>query len=326
MTSPAVPSPDPLPVERSATGRDRTGLAFAFGAFGIWGFLPLYFPLLEPASPLEIVAHRVVWSLLFCLVLVSATRAWGELRTVLRAGRTLAALAVASVLLAGNWLVFVFAVLSGHTVDASLGYYINPIVTVALAVLVLGERMRRGQWLALAFGAAAVVVITIGYGTVPWVALLLAGTFGLYGLAKNRVGRTVGAVTGLAVETLVLVPAAVGYLTWLQISGNGSFGAHGGGHTAMLVSTGVVTAMPLLLFAAAARRLPLSIVGLVQYLTPTMQLLVAVLVFREAMPAARWWGFALVWLALTVLAMDGVRSARRAHRLQRRAELDGPPA
>src|SRR5690554_2714965 len=173
----------------------------------MWGFLPLFFPLLEPASPLEIVAHRVVWSLLFCTILVLATRRAGELRAVLGDRRMLVSLGLASVLLAANWLVFVFAVLAGHTVDASLGYYINPLVTVALAVLVVGERMRTGQWVALAFGAGAVVVISIGYGTVPWVALALAATFGLYGLAKNRVGRTVGATTGLAVETLVLVPA-----------------------------------------------------------------------------------------------------------------------
>lgn len=306
--------------------RTSPGLLYALGAFGMWGFFPLFFPLLEPATPLEIVAHRVVWSLLFCAVLVTVSRSWGELRTVLRSGRTLGLLALASVLLAANWLVFVFAVLAGHTVDASLGYYINPLVTVALAVLVVGERMRTGQWVALAFGAGAVVVISIGYGTVPWVALALAATFGLYGLAKNRVGRTVGATTGLAVETLVLVPAALGYLVWLQASGAGTFGAHGGGHTALLASLGIATALPLLCFAAAARRLPLSVVGLVQYLTPTLQLLVAVLVFREEMPAARWWGFALVWVALTILAVDGGRSAHRAHRLQRRADLDGPPA
>lgn len=313
-----------VPVAPTTT--DRAGLPLAFGAFGIWGFLPLFFPLLEPASPLEIVAHRVVWSLLFCTILVLATRRAGELRAVLGDRRMLVSLGLASVLLAANWLVFVIAVLTGHTVDASLGYYINPIVTVALAVLVLRERMRRAQWVALGFGTAAVVVITVGYGTVPWIALALAASFGLYGLAKNRVGRTVGAVTGLAVETLVLTPAALGFLVWVHASGAGSFGAHGAPHAAILASSGVVTAMPLLLFAGAARRLPLSVVGLVQYLTPTMQLLVAVLVFHEQMPAARWWGFALVWVALTVLAVDGWRTARRAHRLQGQVELDGPPA
>lgn len=301
---------------------DRAGLVFAFGAYGIWGFLPLYFPLLEPASALEIVAHRVVWSLLFCLVLLTATRSWPQLRTVLRHRRTVVYLAIASVLLAANWLAFVFAVLTEHTVDASLGYYINPIITVALAVLVIGERLRPLQWIALGLGAIAVVVITIGYGAVPWIALVLASTFALYGLAKNRVGRTVGATAGFAVETLVLVPAAMAYLAWLQLDGAGTFAAHGPGHAAILASTGVVTALPLLLFAGAARRLPLSILGLVQYLTPTMQLLVAVLVLGEAMPAARWWGFGLVWLALTVLSIDGWRSARRLALLRRKAARD----
>lgn len=304
----------------------RSGLLYALGAFGMWGVFPLFFPLLEPASPLEIVAHRVVWSLLLCVVLVALARSWDEVRAVLRDRRMLGTLAVASALLATNWLVFVFAVLAGHTVDASLGYYINPIVTVALAVMVLGERMRTAQWVALGFGAAAVVVITVGYGTVPWVALALAATFGLYGLVKNRVGRTVGATTGLAVETLVLAPVALGYLGWLHASGHGTFGAHGAGHATLLATLGIVTALPLLCFAAATRRLPLSVVGLVQYLTPTMQLVVAVLVFREEMPAARWWGFALVWVALTLLSVDGWRTARRAHRLQQRTQLDGPPA
>ncbi|NLF03743.1 MAG: EamA family transporter RarD [Actinomycetales bacterium] len=304
----------------------RAGLGYALGAFGLWGVFPLFFPLLEPATPLEIVAHRVVWSLLFCAVLVAVARSWGELLAVLRDRRMLGWLTLASVLLATNWLVFVFAVLAGHTVDASLGYYINPIVTVALAVLVLGERLRTAQWVALGFGAGAVVVISIGYGTVPWIALALAGSFALYGLMKNRVGRTVGATTGLAVETLVLTPVALGYLVWLHASGAGTFGAHGGGHSALLATLGIATAVPLLCFAAATRRLPLSVVGLVQYLTPTMQLLVAVLVFHEAMPAARWWGFALVWVALALLGVDGWRTARRAHRLQRRTDLDGPPA
>lgn len=307
--------------------RNSPGLVFALGAFGMWGFFPLLFPLLEPASPLEIVAHRVIWSVLLCAVLVAIGRSWGELRAALRSPRTLGLLTLAALFLATNWLVFVFAVLAGHTVDASLGYYINPIVTVGLAVLVLGEKMRPAQWVALGFGAGAVVVIWLGYGSVPWVALVLAGTFALYGLAKNRVGRTVGATTSLAVETLVLVPAALPYLVWLHATGAGTFGSAGTGHALLLASLGVVTALSLLCFAAAARRLPLSIVGLVQYLTPTLQLLVAVLVFREEMPVARWWGFALVWVALTILAVDGWRSAHRAHQLRRAggAEAAVPP-
>ena len=189
---------------------DPLGLATGIGAYVLWGVLPLYFPLLQPAGAVEIIAHRVVWSLLFCLVLLAATRTWGAFVTALRNRRTLGVLSVAAVLLAVNWLVFVFGILTDRVVDAALGYYINPLVTVTLAVVVLRERLRPVQWVALGFGAAAVVVITAGYGQLPWIALVLALTFGFYGLIKNRVGRTVGAVPGLAVETLVLAPVALG--------------------------------------------------------------------------------------------------------------------
>lgn len=303
----------------------RAGLAMGLGAYLLWGFLPLYFPLLEPAAPLEVVAHRVVWSLAFCLVAVAVGRGWRALLAAVRDRRTLVTLTVAAVLVAANWLVFVHGVLTGHTVDAALGYYINPLVTVALAVVVLGERMRPAQWVALGVGSAAVVVITLGVGRLPWIALTLAATFGLYGLIKNRVGRSVPAVTSLAVETAVLTPAALVYLLWLDSSGAGSWGQHGGAHMAALAGTGVVTAVPLLLFGAAARRLPLSVVGLLQYAAPTMQFLVGVLVFHEEMPPARWAGFALVWVALVVLTTDGLRTGRAERLAARRAESHEPP-
>ncbi len=287
------------------------GLAAGLGAYLLWGVLPLYFPLLEPAGALEIIAHRVVWSLGFCALALAVTGTWRTLRAV-RDRRTALGLALASVLVAGNWLTFVVGVLSGRTVDAALGYYVNPLVTVALAVLVLGERMRRAQWLALGIGTAAVVVIAVGMGSLPWVALVLAGTFGAYGLLKNRVGRSVPAITSLAVETAFLTPVAGAYLAWLAVSGGLAFGAHGTGHALALAASGVVTAVPLLLFGTAARRLPLSVVGLLQYVAPTMQFVVGVAVFGEPMPAARWWGFALVWVALVVLTVDGLRAGRAA--------------
>jgi len=302
---PGDPSPDVV-----AARERRTGLTQGVVAYLWWGFMPLYFPLLAPTGPVEIIAHRVSWSLLVCVVLLQVTRAWGSVRAVLRSRRTLATLALAAVLVATNWLVFVFGVLAGHTVDAALGYYINPLVTVALAVVGLGERLRPAQWVALGTGATAVVVLTVGTGRLPWIALVLAATFGLYGLIKNRVGRTVPAVTSLAVETAALTPVAVGYLVWLAATGAGTFSAHGTPHALALASAGVVTTVPLLLFGGAARRLPLSLVGMLQYLTPTMQFAVGVLVFGEDMPAARWWGFALVWLALVVLTADGLRAAR----------------
>lgn len=289
---------------------DRTGLLVGTGAYLLWGFLPLYFPLLAPAGQVEIIAHRVVWSLLFCLLLLTVTRSLPSLRPVLASRRTLVALAGAGFLVATNWLVYVHGVLTEHTVDAALGYYINPLATVALAVLTLGERLRRAQWVALGIGAAAVVVITVGVGRLPWIALVLATTFSLYGLLKNRTGRTVGPVTSLTVETAAVAPIALVYLVWLGGHGALSFGHGSGWHTAGLVTLGVITAVPLLLFGAAARRLPLSVVGLLQYLTPTMQFLIAVLVFREPMPPARWAGFVLVWIALVVFTADGLRAGR----------------
>lgn len=289
---------------------NRNGLVLGVGAYLLWGFLPLYFQLLAPTAPVEIIAHRVVWSLVLCLVVLALTRSLGTLRTVVRSPRTVVTLAGAGVLLTINWLVYVHGVLSGQTVDAALGYYINPLVTVVIAVIVLGERLRRAQWAALVLGAASVLVIGIGVGRLPWIALVLAATFGLYGLVKNRTGRTVGALTGLTVETAAVTPLALGYLGWLTAQGVSSLGTEGTGHTAALVGLGVVTAVPLLLFAGAARRLPLSVVGLLQYLAPTLQFLIAVLVFHEEMPAARWWGFVLVWLALAVLTVDGLRAGR----------------
>lgn len=295
---------------------DPAGLGLGLGAYLLWGLLPLYFPLLQPAGPVEIVAHRIVWSLVFCALLLTVTRQWPALLAVLRSRRSVTLLAAAAVLVAVNWLVFVLGVLTDRVVDASLGYYVNPLVTVALAVLVLRERLRPVQWVALGFGAASVVVITVGYGELPWIALTLAVSFALYGLIKNRVGRAVGAVPGLATETLVLTPLALGYLLWLGSQGAGHFTSAGPWHTVALVSAGVVTAVPLLLFGAAARRLPLSVVGMLQYVTPTMQLLLAVVVLHEQMPAARWWGFGLVWVALVLLVADGLR-AGRSQRLAR---------
>src|SRR5690606_38030927 len=279
--------------------------------------MPLYFPLLEPAGAVEIIAHRVLWSLVVCAVLLTVTRAWRHVHAVLRSPRTLGVLAAAGVLVGANWLTFVFAVLTGRTLEASLGYYVNPLVTIALGVLVLGERLRAAQWFALATAGVAVVVLTVGVGSVPWIALVRAVTFGAYGLTKTRAGRTLDAVTGLTVETAVLAPAAAAYLLWL--GGANAFGAHGGGHAALLAAAGVVTAVPLLLFGAAARRLPLSVLGLVQYVTPTMQFLVGLLVLGEEMSTARWWGFVLAWVALVVLTVASLRSAR-AERLARRAQ------
>jgi len=310
----------------------RGGLLTGLGAYVLWGFLPLYFLVLAPAAPVEVVAHRILWSLGFCALLLVLTRSWRDLLALLREGRTLGTLAVAAVLIAVNWITYVYAVDTAHAADAALGYFINPIVTSLLALLVLRERLATAQWVALGLTAAAVLVIVVGYGRVPWISLVLAFSFGLYGLIKNRIGGRVGAVPGLTVETLVLAPVAIGYLGWLQARGIAAFG-HPGVHVpnpvwygVALALSGPITAVPLLLFAAAARRLPLATMGSLQYIAPVMQLLVAVLVIGEPMPTARWIGFGLVWVGLLVLTADGLRRLRRTPRPRRAGDRDGEEA
>ncbi|MGY1621213.1 EamA family transporter RarD [Geodermatophilus sp. SYSU D00965] len=300
----------------------RAGVASGLAAYGLWGLFPLYFPLLEPAGGVEIVAHRVVWSLLFVAVLLTAVRRWGQVRAVFADRRALLVLLGAAVLIAVNWLVFVLAVNSGHVVETSLGYFINPLVSVLLGVVVFAERLRVLQWVAVGIAAVAVAVLTVDYGRPPWIALTLAATFGLYGLMKKVV--RVEAAPGLFVETaLVAVPALV-LLVVLQVRGEGTFGSAGVGHSLLLVSSGIATAIPLLLFAAATRRVPLSTVGLLQYVTPLMQLAIGVFVYREPMPPARLAGFVIVWIALAVFTVDSLRQARAGARRRMAAEAPAP--
>lgn len=283
------------------------------GAYVLWGFMPLYFRMLERAGAVEVVAQRAIWSLAFCVLVLALT---ARLRTVLpalREARTLGLVSLAAALIAVNWVVLVYGVHTDRTVDAALGYFINPIVTVLLAVLVLRERLRPLQWAASGLGVVAVVVLAVGYGQLPWISLCLAASFGLYGLVKNRVGRTVGALPGLAAETAVLLPVALGYLVLLHATGQGTFG-DGAGHTALLLLAGPVTAVPLLLFGAAARRLPLSAIGMLQYAAPVLQLTTGVLLFREPMPPERLAGFVIVWAAIVVLTVDGLRARPRLRR------------
>jgi len=295
----------------------RAGIAAGLTAYVLWGLFPLYFPLLQPAGGVEIVAHRVLWSLLSIAVLLTVLRRWSVVRAVVADRRALGVLAVAAVLIAANWTIFVVAVNAGHVVETSLGYFINPLVSVLLGVLVFRERLRVLQWTAVGIAAVAVLVLTIDYGRPPWIALSLAVSFGSYGLMKKLV--RVDAAPGLFVETaLVAVPAAV-FLGVLHVQGQGSFAAHGAGHALLLVSSGTATAIPLLLFAAATRRIPLSTVGLLQYVTPLMQLAVGVFVDHEPMPPARLAGFAVVWLALGVFTVDSLRTARGGARDRRAA-------
>jgi chloramphenicol-sensitive protein RarD len=290
----------------------RLGVLSGLAAYSLWGLFPLYFPLLEPAGGLEIVAHRVLWSLVFVGLLLTGRRNWSQVRALVSDRRRLLVLAGAAFLIAVNWLVFVYGVNSGQVVETSLGYFINPLVSVLLGVVVFSERLRPLQWVAVGIAAVAVAVLTIDYGRPPWIALALAASFGLYGVMKKLV--RVEAAPGLFVETaLVAVPAGI-VLAVLHSSGHGTFGTAGVGHSLLLVSCGIATAIPLLLFAAAARRIPLSTVGLLQYLTPLMQLAIGVFVYDEPMPPARLAGFVIVWIALGVFTVDSLRHARTGSR------------
>lgn len=288
---------------------DRRGLLFALAAYLMWGAFPFYFVAVNQAGPLEIIGHRIFFSFVFCLAGVLLWKEVADLRRVLADRRLFWQLAAAGVLVSVNWLIYVWAVLNDHIVDAALGYFINPLITVTLAVLVLHEKLRGLQWAAVGVGAAAVAVIAFGYGQVPWVALALAISFGLYGLVKKRVGTRVSPLVGLTVETGVLSPFAAGYLIWLLASGSAAFLAHGPALTFWLTMAGVVTAIPLLLFAAAASRIPLSTIGLIQYLTPFAQFAIGVWFNNEQMPPSRWLGFGFIWVALVLLTIDSLRSA-----------------
>jgi chloramphenicol-sensitive protein RarD len=299
----------------------RRGTAFGALAFFLWGSFPLYFRALEPARPIEILLHRVVWALAVCLLALVVSRRIGLLRDVFRSGRLVGVLAVAAVLIAVNWGVYIAAVNTGHVVEAALGYFINPLVTVLVGVLVLHERLRRLQWTAVVIGAIAVVVLTVDYGRPPWIALVLAASFASYGLVKKQVGPRVTALASLTTETVVLAPFALGALVWLEVTGRGSFTTDSPWHGLLLASTGIATTVPLVLFAAGSRRVPLSTMGLLQFITPVLQLLVGVLLLDEQVPGTRWVGFGLVWVALALLSIDSVRESRSRTRARAQARM-----
>lgn len=304
----------------STSNLDRVGFAAGAGAYVAWGLVPLYFALLSSMSSLELVAHRIVWSTVFLVFVITVYGRWRRHLRVWRDRRALAGLFVASLLVTGTWITFVYAVHSGHTVDVSLGHFINPIVTVLLAVFVLGERLRGAQWVAVAISGLAVIVIWVGYGRLPWIAFVLAVTFGCYGLVKNRIGRRIPAVDSLMVECVLLTPAAIVFMVWLYLRGNLDFGSRGIGHMVLAMSAGVITGVPLLWFGMATRRIPLRYVGMLQYIEPIMQLLVGVLIFHEPMPTARWAGFALVWVAVIILLADSLSHSRSQVRIESRGK------
>jgi chloramphenicol-sensitive protein RarD len=268
---------------------------------------PLYWPLLEPANPLEIVSHRAVWTLVFCIVVLAITHALKSTLATFKRPKVAIKLFLASILISINWLVYIWATNNGHVVEASLGYYINPLIIIAFGVILLKEKMRQLQWVAVSIATVGVVILTVDYGRLPWVALGLALSWGTYGLVKKQLG--LGALEGLAIETMIAFIPYCGYLLFIGSKGEGQFG-HEIGLTALLISAGAVTAIPLLLFNGSTTRLPYSTIGLLQYITPTIQFSIGVWVNHEAMPTARWVGFIFIWLALMTLAGDLIKSSR----------------
>lgn len=286
---------------------DGRGVALAVSAYGVWGLFPAFWPLLDPAGPVEVLAHRILWTLVLMAGVLTVLHGWPQLGGRSRRGWLM--LAAAAVVIAVNWGTFIYGVAIDRVVEIALGFYMNPLISVLLGLLVLRERLRTAQWCALGLAGAAVAVLVAESGRVPVVAFVLAGSFGLYALLKKTV--PVPPAAGVTAEGIVLAPLALGFLIWLELTGRGTLTDHGLAHVLWLVSAGPVTAVPLLLFSAAARRIPLAVLGVLQYLTPTMHFAYGVLVLSEPMSANRWVGFALVWAALVIFTVDLVRASRR---------------
>ena len=287
----------------------RRGYVSGVAAYVMWGFFPIYFHALRPAGAVEILAHRIVWSALSVAVLITVIRRWRTLRELARRPRTVAGIAFAAVLIAVNWGTYIYGVNSDHVIETSLGYFINPLLSVLLGVFVFRERLSAAQWIAIGLGAAAVVVITVDYGHLPWIALILAASFGTYGLVKKRLALP--PAEGLQMEATMLLLPALGYLGWLTVAGRSTFAAVSPAHTVLLLLSGIMTALPLLLFADAANRIPLTVLGILQYITPVLQLFVGLLLFHEPLPPAELVGFALVWLAIVIFTWDALLRSRR---------------
>lgn len=286
------------------------GVALGASAFLLWGFAAMYWPFLSSSEPAEILAHRMVWALgAMCVFLLLARRGWAWLLPILRSPRRLLPVAAAAVLISLNWWGFIYSVSITQTLQASLAYFINPLMTVCLGVVFFSERLRTAQWVAVGLGATAVVVMTVAYGSTPWLSLLMASSFAAYGAVKKYV--SLDGLQSLTVETLVMFLPALGYVIHLEAAGTGTMFSVSPGHTALLVGGGLVTALPLLLFGMATRRVPLSVIGMLQFITPTMMFLIGWLLQGEEMPPSRWAGFGFVWLAVCVFAYDQVRSSRR---------------
>jgi chloramphenicol-sensitive protein RarD len=283
----------------------RRGILYAALAFLCWGLFPLYFHALAEVPPLQITAHRVVWSLLFLALILTVRRQWGWLQPLLARPRVMASIFLSSLLLSGNWLLYIWAVHNGHVVESSLGYFINPLFNVMLGYVVLKERLRPGQWASIAVAACGVAWLAWEGGRMPWIALLLAASFGCYGLMRKT--AALGALEGLSFETMLLFPFALGYFIWLTVHGQNMFFETASDTTRLLLlAAGPITAIPLLLFAAGARRIPLSVLGLLQYIGPTIQFSLGIFLFHEAFTSGKLAGFILIWSALALYAAEGL--------------------
>ncbi len=286
------------------------GILYATLAFFCWGLFPLYFHALDEVPPQEILAHRMLWSLLFLVIVLTVRQQWKWLPKVLRQPRILASFVASALLLTANWFIYIWSVNNGHVIDASLGYFINPLINVLLGLVVLKEKLRRGQWIAMAVAASGVAWLTWQAGELPWIALILGITFGGYGLLRKT--AALAALEGLSLETMILFPLALVYVLWLSWHGHNAFLNTPHDSTRwLLAAAGPITAIPLLLFAAGARKIPMAVLGLIQYLSPTMQALLGVWVFHEAFPAARLAGFLVIWTALILYVLEGLWVSRR---------------
>jgi chloramphenicol-sensitive protein RarD len=297
-----------MQVEKAKRSEHSIGLINGFIAYIIWGAVILYWPYLAPAKPLEILAHRILWSLLFVAAILIYQKRIVSLKVVMKNARQMKLLTVAAVLIGFNWGLFIWASMNGHVLDSSLGYYITPLLNVALGVFFFKEKLRPMQWLAIGIAAFAVLFITIALGVLPWVALSLATSFAMYGYVKKL--ANVQSLESLMIETLILTPVAIAYLIWLQFNGGNTFLAYGLDHTLWMASAGVFTAIPLLAFGVAITRLPLTTLGMLQYIGPTIQFFVGVWLTQEAMPRERFIGFAITWVALVILTFDALRNRR----------------
>jgi len=306
-------APEPVTASEELRRSARVGVAYGLAAYLSWGLVPIYFKAVARVAPLEVLAHRVIWSVTLLAALMLARRRFRLVLDAAGSRRTMMTLLGTTVLIACNWFMFIWAVANNHVLQASLGYYINPLVNVLLGVLFLKERLRPGQTVSVVLAATGVTFLALSYGRLPWIALMLAGSFGLYGLLRKT--APVGSLVGLTVETALLAPLAVGYALYLWFTENGSFACGDLGIDGLLAFAGVVTAVPLLWFTSAARRLRLTTMGFLQYLAPTGHFLLAVLAYREPFTAAQAVTFVCIWAALAIYSFDTVRASRNVRRV-----------